>query len=93
MTFSKITSSKSEKALIHKDFSIGRMLAWEATIIADILTLRCVGIIAEEKGKFNLFLSHCFLASVTFQTKFPSYRVKGYFEREYLYDKIKSRRG
>ena len=67
--------------------------AWEATIIADILTLRCVGIIAEEKGKFNLFLSHCFPVCVTFRTKFPSYRVKGYFEREYLYDKIKSRRG
>ena len=32
--------------------------AWEATIIADIRTLHCVGIIANPFGKFNLFLSH-----------------------------------
>ena len=31
--------------------------AWEATIIADRLTLRCVGIIAKAKEKFNHFLS------------------------------------
>ena len=50
--------------------------AWEATIIADIRTLRCLGIIAKESGKFNLFLSYCFLLDVTFQTKNPSYRVR-----------------
>ena len=31
--------------------------AWEATIIADIRTLRSEGIIAEVNGKFNHFLS------------------------------------
>ena len=50
--------------------------AWEATIIADILTLRCVGIIAEGERKFNLFLSYPFSANVTFPAKNPLYRVR-----------------
>ena len=57
MTFSEIPFSKSEKSLEYKDFQSSATPAWEATIIADIRTLRSVGIIAKGHGKFNPFLS------------------------------------
>ena len=44
MTFSEIPFLKSEKSLRHRDFQSGSTLAWEATIIADILTLH-VGVL------------------------------------------------
>ena len=57
MTFSEIPFLKSKKSLECKASQSSATLAWEATIIADILTLRSKSIIAKGYGNFNHFLS------------------------------------
>ena len=71
MTFSEILFSKSKKSLVHKDFSFGRMLAWEAVVLP--IYEPCVGYewhYSRWKCKIQSFSVGCKLVCVPVFGKF-----------------------
>ena len=57
MTISENAITESEKPLQIKGFDSGATIAWEAVVLPIYESCVCEGIIAEEDGKFNPFLS------------------------------------